>query len=137
MRLTGFKAGLPVLKQVQGLKSGRNIYNIPFCVGHTHKCASENAEVLESLVEYYIEMAEKCADEQDERTRRMDLEMEERMREREERRDMQMFSMFHAVMQQLCGSTPTSHFLDHNIHTSHTPHPHPLPYTTHIHPNTY
>ena len=47
--------------------------------------------------------AEECTSEK-ERMRRMELEMEEKMMEREGKKGMQMFLMFSSAMQQMCGN---------------------------------
>jgi flagellar motility protein MotE (MotC chaperone) len=48
-----------------------------------------------------LDRAEERAAEREERMRTLELEMEEKMREREERRDMQLMSMFSGLLQQI------------------------------------
>ena len=82
------------------LGSLRSVHNL-CCTGQKRKQDSDG--VLASLVEVN-ERAEELASQREEKIRRMELEMEEKMREREDRRKMQMFSMFTAVMQQMNSS---------------------------------
>ena len=78
---------------------------MPFFLGHKRKRVSDHEGALESLIRM-IERSENQACEREERMRRLELEMEKNMREREERREMQMFSMFYSFMQQLSGNMP-------------------------------
>ena len=62
-------------------------------------------DLLESLAQVF-ERADDRAAEREERMRKLELEMEAKMREREERREERMFSMFTAVMQQMGNRPP-------------------------------
>ena len=68
--------------------------------GSKRKQASGSDSWVESLA-MVLDRAEERAAEREERMRTLELEMEEKMREREERRDMQLMSMFSGLLQQI------------------------------------
>ena len=74
-------------------------------IGCKRKQTSGSDSWVESLA-VVLDRAEERAAEREERMRTLELEMEEKMREREERRDMQFMSMFSALLQQIGPRSP-------------------------------
>ena len=95
---------LPKRKQIDLRKRGKDLYDyycfinyiyLMFCIGLKRKQELSTAEMLEKV----FEKAEERAAERELKMRKMELEFEEKMREKEDQRDVNMLNMFGMLLQ--------------------------------------